>query len=51
MDAQTPPCSQGFTEKQKQTVTDYVRKRYKLPDTITLSLKSRPPSAIHASMN
>jgi protein-disulfide isomerase len=40
LDAQTPPCSQGFTEKQKQTVTDYVRKRYKLPDTITLSLKS-----------
>ena len=40
LEAQASACSGIFTEKQKQTVTDYVRKRYKLPNTVVLSLKS-----------
>ena len=37
--AQTPACSQSLSEEQKQKLTGYVRKKYKLPDTIVLSLK------------
>jgi hypothetical protein len=38
LEAQAPACSQPLAAKQKQTITDYVRKKYKLPDTIALSL-------------
>jgi protein-disulfide isomerase len=38
LEAQAPACSQPFPEKQKQTLSDYVRKKYKLPETISLSL-------------
>ncbi len=39
LDAQPLVCSQPFTEKQKRAFVDYVRKRYKLPETIGLTLK------------
>ncbi len=41
--AQAPVCSLPLTEKQKQTLTDYVRQKYKLPDTVTLALKKDTP--------
>jgi protein-disulfide isomerase len=36
--SQTPTCVQPLTKDQKQTMTEYVRKKYRLPDTIALSL-------------
>jgi predicted DsbA family dithiol-disulfide isomerase len=39
LEAQTPACPQEFTEKQKSTLTEYVRKKYKITDKIALSLK------------
>jgi protein-disulfide isomerase len=40
LQAQAPACHQAFTEKQKKAITQYVRKRYKLADTIDLTLKN-----------
>ena len=37
--AQTPACSRPLPERQRQALTTYVRNKYKLPDTIALSLK------------
>src|SRR5882724_3721054 len=37
--AQPVTCSDPLTEKQKTTVTKYVRQKYNLPDTVALSLK------------
>src|ERR1039457_5183526 len=39
LEAQAPACPQAFTEKQKRTLTEYVHKKYKIPDKIALSLK------------
>ena len=39
LEAQVPACPQAFTEKQNRTLTEYVRKKYKLPEKIALSLK------------
>jgi predicted DsbA family dithiol-disulfide isomerase len=41
--SQTPACDQPLTNDQKQALTDYVRKKYRLPDTIALSLKKESP--------
>jgi len=41
LQAESSVCPQGFTEKQKKEITQYVRKRYKLADTIDLTLKSQ----------
>jgi len=40
LEAQNSACSQPLKELQKRTLTDYVRKKYKLPDTIKLSIKN-----------
>jgi predicted DsbA family dithiol-disulfide isomerase len=39
LEAQAPACPQAFTEKQKRTLTEYVSKKYKIPEKIVLSLK------------
>lgn len=39
LQAQATACSQPLGEKQRQAVTGYVRKKFKLPDTIALSLR------------
>ncbi len=36
---QAPACSQPLQERQRRSLTTYVRNKYKLPDTIALSLK------------
>jgi protein-disulfide isomerase len=40
LEAQAPGCPQALSENQKKTLTDYVRKKYKLVDTIALTLKN-----------
>jgi protein-disulfide isomerase len=41
MIAQAPACDQPLTKDQKQTLSEYVRKKYRLPDTIALTLKKQ----------
>jgi predicted DsbA family dithiol-disulfide isomerase len=36
---ETPACGPQFTKDQERILSDYVRKRYRLPDNIALSLK------------
>ena len=43
--SQAPACDQPLTKDQKQTFSEYVRKKYRLPDTITLSLKKESPAS------
>jgi predicted DsbA family dithiol-disulfide isomerase len=39
LEAQAPACPQAFTEKQNRILTEYVRKKYKIPEKIALSIK------------
>jgi hypothetical protein len=39
LEAQAPACPQAFTEQQNRTLTEYVRKKYKIPEKVALSLK------------
>jgi protein-disulfide isomerase len=41
--AQTTGCTQPLTPEQRRTLLDYVRKRYKLPDSIALELGKQGP--------
>jgi len=41
--AQTAPCAKTLSDDQQRAVTDYVRRKFKLPDTITLSVKQDSP--------
>ncbi len=43
--SQAPACDQPLTKDQKQTLSEYVRKKYRLPDTIALSLKKESPAS------
>jgi protein-disulfide isomerase len=43
MGAQAPACSQPLPERQKQALTNYVRKKYNLPGKLALSLHKDTP--------
>jgi protein-disulfide isomerase len=43
--SQAPACDQPLTKDQKQKLSEYVRKKYRLPDTIALSLKKESPAS------
>jgi protein-disulfide isomerase len=40
---ETPACGPSLTKDQERTLSNYVRKRYRLPDNIALSLKKETP--------
>jgi predicted DsbA family dithiol-disulfide isomerase len=39
LEAQAPACPQEFTEQQNRTLTEYVRKKYKISEKVALLLK------------
>src|ERR1700683_5449083 len=43
--SQTPACGQPLTKDQKQTLSEYVQKKYRLPGTIALSRKKESPAS------
>ena len=43
LQGEAPACGPSLTKDQERIVSDYVRKRYRLPDNIGLSLKKETP--------